>query len=239
VVYISDGQSDLCEPPVDPFDTNLDRHRDWIRGSDGGGGMIALTGAIPTFQKDCGAIEQLPELVVSGDIFGDCDPTEWSLSPEPRTCGFTGFLDAGGVNSAARSFPVPAGTTLLRVAFNGVASSSNAVDTNYYLRASAPATLNDYDCAATGPGTIGFCEVENPTVGTWHTLIDQTLYQGEYQVTVTLFGPLPSEAAPPEVPSLDLHRRMLLIGAMSCLILLALGRRSPGRTGTGSGSLPH
>ena len=240
-VYISSGQSDLCEPPVDPFDTNVDRHRGWIQGVDGQGGMIEVMGALPAFEKECGAIAQLPELVTSGDLFGDCDATDWSLSPEPRTCGFTGFLDIGGTSSAARSFPVPSGTTLMRVAFNGVASASNAVDTNYYLRASTPATTTEFDCAASGPGTVGFCEFSDPTDGTWHTLIDQTLYQGEYQVTVTLFGPDWEVAPPPEVPSLDSRVRMLLIGSMSCLLFLALGRhrRSRGQAGPHNGSHPR
>ncbi|MBC8187091.1 MAG: hypothetical protein H8E78_02625, partial [Proteobacteria bacterium] len=119
-----------------------------------------------------------------------------------------------GTNSAAHNFPVPAGTTLLRVAFSGIASSSGSVDTNYYLRASATATTIDFDCA--GTGTVGFCQISDPIADVWHTLVNQTLYQGEYQVTVTLFGP-PAAVAAPAVPSLDSSTRRLLVGAMACL----------------------
>ncbi len=231
-VFINQGQSDLCEPPVDPFDTNVDRHRNWIQGSTGDGGMIAVTGALPAYQKDCASLEELPELVPSGDAFGDCDASPWSASPEPRTCGFTGFLSLAGTSSAAHNFTVPAGTTRLRVAFNGIASPLGTVDTNYYLRATYPASTSQFDCAAEGLGTMGFCEFTDPIADTWHTLVDQTLYQGEYQVTVTLFGPPPI----PAVPSLDSRTRMLLIGTMLCLTLLVLGGRSRLRIATGTGT---
>jgi hypothetical protein len=230
-VYIPDGQSDLCEPPVDPYDTNVDRHRIWIQGTNGQGGMIAATGAIPTNLKVCGPLEALPEDVQSGDLLGDCDASPWAVSPAPRTCGFSGFLDVGGTASATHQFPVPAGTTLLRVAWNGVAMAPGSVDTDYYLRATTPPTMLDYDCAATGSGTVGFCEIANPTAGTWHTLVVQALYQGEYQVTATLFGPPP----PPAVSSLGAWARTLMVGAMLVLVVCAVAgrsaRRPPGTSG--------
>lgn len=229
-VFISDGQSDLCEPPVDPYDTNLDRHRDWIQGPTGRGGMVAITAAMPLSQKDCTPLDALPEVVQSGDGLGNCDGRAWSESAAPRTCGFKGFLDVGATNFAAHNFPVPPETSLLRVAFNGIASSSSSVDTNYYLRASAPATTSQFDCSSTGTGTVGFCEFVDPTADTWHTLIDQTLYRGEYQVTVTMFGP----PLPPAVPSLDSTTRMLLIGMMFSLTLWALRERSRAGSGTRS-----
>jgi hypothetical protein len=221
-VFIQQGQSDLCEPPVMPYDTSLDRHRDWVQGPLGDGGMIAATGAIPVWDKSCSNLAQLPEGVQSGDGLGNCDGSSWGASPDPRTCGFTGFLDAAGTSSANHSFPVPSGTALLRVAFNGIASSSGAVDTDYYLRASAPATTGQFDCAANGSGNVGFCEFANPTADTWHTLVDQNLYKGEYQVTVTLFGPPP----PAGVPALGSGPRVLLMGAMLALPLLLRNLRS-------------
>lgn len=231
-VYVQAGQSDLCEPPVLPYDTSLDRHRDWIQGPIGNGGMIAATGAIPTYMKTCSGLAQLPEDVQSGDGLGNCDGSAWGEPAVPRTCGFTGFLDTAGTDTASHSFPVPAGTTLLRVAFNGIASPSGSVDTDYYLRASAPATTGQYDCAATGSGTVGFCEFADPTADTWYTLVDQTLYQGEYQVTVTLFGP----AAAAGVPALGSGGRVLLMGAMLALPLLLRTLRPRRRPRRVSGS---
>jgi hypothetical protein len=232
-VYISEGQSDLCEPPVDPFDTNVDRHRIWIGGIDGQGGMVAVTEAIPLATKSCSALDALPELVASGGDFGDCDGSSWASSGAPRTCGFSGTLDVAGSNSASLQFPVPTGTTLLRVAFNGVASAPGSVDTDYYLRASQSATTSQFDCAASGPGTVGYCEIFDPVADTWHVLVDQTLYRGEYQVTVSLFGP----PLTPAVPILDSTKRMLLIGVMLSLTMLTLGKRFGRRTRSADESL--
>jgi hypothetical protein len=219
-VYISDGQSDLCEPPVDPYDTNLARHRVWIQGTNGQGGMVAVTGAMSLAEKNCSALPQLAEDAPSGDILGDCDASPWNGAGPPRTCGFTGFLDVLGTASALHSFPVPEGTTRLRVAFNGIAMAAGALDTDYYLRASLPATPSQYDCAATGAGTLGYCEFEGPVADTWYALVDQTLYQGEYQVTVTLFGP-----EPPAVPTLAPVWRLILIGTTLSIVPLALRPR--------------
>jgi hypothetical protein len=227
-VFISSGQSDLCEPPVDPYDTNLDRHRNWIQGATGAGGMVATTGAIPHTQKSCSPLAQLSELAPSGDAFGDCDGSPWNGPEPPRTCGFTGLLDLLGLQSTMHSFPVPPGTTRLRIAFNGIALPSLGVETDYYVRASSPATTSEYDCAATASGTLGYCEFVDPTADTWYTLVDQTLYRGEYQVTITLFGP--EEPAPPAVPGLGRLWRMLFIGSMMILIPAALQLRTRSRT---------
>jgi len=235
-VYISAGQSDLCEPPVDPFDINLERHRTWIHGMNGYGGMVAATGAVPSGVKQCTPLDQLSELVSSGDLLGDCDPAPWATSPEPRTCGFSGLLDTSGQDSASHNFIVPAGTARLRVAWNGIASASASVDTNYYLRASAPASPAQFDCAATGTGTVGFCEFDDPVSGTWHTFVEQVVYQGEYQVTITLFGP---PSSPPAVPLLDPTTRILMIGTMLTMSLLAVRGRAFWRSRAESRSRLH
>ncbi len=102
---------------------------------------------------------------MSDNILGDCDPTAWSESPGPRRCGFTGFLDVSGTNSAAHNFPVPAGTTLMRVAFNGTASSSGGVDTNYSLRASTRRPrLNSIAPPPAPSGSVKF-RIRSPTSG--------------------------------------------------------------------------
>jgi len=196
----SGGQSDLCLPPVHPYDTNVFRHLGWLHGGTGTGGMVAQTGAFDLASKTCTALPQLDEQVLSGDLFGACDPTPWQGGGDPpRTCGFQGNLAQSA--QATPSFPVPDGTTRLRVAFNGIASPTGAVDTNFYVRFGAPATPLLNDCAADGAGNLGFCEWTDPQSGTWHLLVDQVADDGEYQAVVTLFGPAPPPP-PVQVPAL-------------------------------------
>lgn len=225
-VFDPQGQSDLCVPPVDPYQTNVARHSDWLHGGNGFGGMVAQTGATPLAVKTCTSTRQFAEEVASGDSFGNCVGNPWTPGEGPRTCGFTGFLLLG--QSAAHSFLVPAETTELRVAFNGISSATSSVDTNYYLRAGAPATTTQNDCAADGTGTLGYCVFGAPTANTWHVLVDQVLYQGEYQVTVSLFGP----ATDPIVPALGTAARLLLMGSMVSLPLLYGAWRSRKASGT-------
>ena len=216
-VIINEGQSDLCVPPADPYDTKIVRHRAWLDGGTGSGGMVATTGAVPLATKQCSALPQLDEDVASGDAFGDCHVEDWGVGERVRTCGFSGFLDAG-TPTAAHSFDVPPGTQLLRVAFNGIAESNGTIDTNYYLRASTPPTKLVYDCAADGTGTLGYCEFENPAPGMWHVLAEETLYQGEYQITVSTFAK--TGMNPAAVPAMGSRARAALLGL---LLVSALG----------------
>jgi len=207
----SQGQPDLCIPPVSPYDTNVYRHLDWIHGGSGAGGMVAQTGAQPLTWKSCSALPQLPDDIVSGDGLGGCDASDWDATARARTCGFSGYLDAAGAATASHEFSVPPDTALLRVAFNGIASPNGSVDTNYYLRAGAPPTTSVSDCAADGTGTLGYCEVANPAAGPWHVLVVQAADHGEYQVTVSTF------AAPLAVPASGSVARALLAGLMLAL----------------------
>jgi len=152
-----------------------------------------------------------------GDAFGDCHIENWGVGERVRTCGFSGFLDAG-TPTAAHSFEVPPGTQLLRVAFNGIATSNGTLDTNYYLRAGTPPTQLVHDCAADGTGTLGYCEFENPTPGVWHVLAEETLYQGEYQVSVSTFAKAGMNST--AVPAMGPRARVALLGL---LLVSALG----------------
>ncbi|MFP8878807.1 MAG: trypsin-like serine protease [Myxococcota bacterium] len=213
----SQGQSDLCVPPVHPYDTNVHRHRDWIDGSSGVGGMVLDTGAIALDIQQCGTLPQLDDASPSGDAMGDCIADPWGETEEVRTCGFSGFLFEA--TSAAHSFAVPDGTSELRVAFNGVAGGLPVVDTNYYLRAGSPASASDFDCKADGGGNLGYCVYNNlPTSGTWHVAVDQDLYQGEYQVTVTLFHPIL------QVPALEGTGRLALAFALVAVMAVRSSR---------------
>jgi hypothetical protein len=191
-IYDPQGQPDPCLPPVEPYDVSVHRHRAWIGGSDGAGGMVAATSAIPLSIRQCGNLAQLPDPTPAPI---GCDGSPWGAGEHARACGFEDVL--GGVDpiEARYSFAVPAGTNALRVALNGIASASGSVDTDLYLRKNQPAQTNQYDCASEGTGTLGFCEVADPVASTWHVLVRQPVSQGDHQVVVTLLGPSPAAQA--------------------------------------------
>lgn len=224
-VIDNQGQPDLCIPPVDPYDTKIYRHRGWLGGVGGTGGMVAATLATPLHIKQCSELPQLSEEVASGDMFGNCQVGNWGESEVVRTCGFSGFLDAGAP-TAAHSFSVPPDTQLLRVAFNGIAESNGSIDTNYYLRAGAPPTNAVYDCAAEGTGTVGTCEFDDPTAGTWYVLAEETLYQGEYQITVSTFAASAGGMGPVTVPAMSTRMRTVLFGLLLVSAHTLVFRRS-------------
>lgn len=217
-VFDGQGQPDLCMPPVQPYDTNVYRHHDWLVGA---GGMFETTGAVAPWVKSCSALPQLAEDELA-PWPGTCDSTAWNGSDGARTCGFTGELDAAGTSQASHSFDVPSGTTLLRVALNGISHDTGDVDTDFYVRAGAPATTSQFDCKDDGSSTLGFCEFQSPSPGTWYVLVDQPLDQGEYQVTVTYFGPPPPPATVPALAP--------AAGGVLLLALAVAGRRARRRS---------
>jgi hypothetical protein len=220
-VFDGQGQPDLCLPPVQPFDTNVYRHRDWLVGV---GGMFETTGAVAPSVKVCGGLPQLEEDEV-GLFGGSCDESAWGGPDAARTCGFAGELDAAGTSQASHSFDIPSGTTLLRVALNGIAHSTGDVNTDFYVRAGAPATTGQFDCKDDGSSTLGFCEFADPDPGTWHVLVDQPLDEGDYQVTVSFFGPPPPPPPPVTAPALG----PVPVGAL-LLALVAAARRGRRRS---------
>ena len=154
--------------------------------------------------------------VTSGGTSTDCLPTDqsfdanvfpyrsWVLSTggtdlDPASCGAlppvgdaaTTSLDLSGTVSAAApesrsSFEVAAGTTLLRVAMNAVDDGTANFD--LYVKQGAPPTPTSYDCARTGAGQYGVCDLAAPSAGTWHALVRRVTGGGTAQVTVTRFG---------------------------------------------------
>jgi hypothetical protein len=132
--------------------------------------------------KQCTSLGQLPE-TFSAPM--SCDPSAWAPGESARACGFAGSLGGGPVEGRYR-FDVPPGSEVLRVALNGIATSLGGIDSDLYLRFGAPAETNANDCSADGTGTLGFCEIDAPTAGVWHVLVDQAQGEGEHQVVVTL-----------------------------------------------------
>ena len=208
-IFDPQGQPDLCEPPVHPYDVNVQRQLAWIQS------MVTSTGAQPLDQWSCSATPQLPELV-SG-VHASCGGPPFSGGDMGRTCGFEGTLGGAAPSGADYSFQVPDGTGVLRVALNGFASTGGSFDTDLYVRRGAPATPAQNDCAADHAGTLGFCEWDAPQPGTWYVRVEQALSEGDHQVVVTL---LP-EPLPPPVPGPGL-------GAAALLVALLGARRAPG-----------
>ena len=87
------------------------------------------------------------------------------------------------------TFPVPAGTSVLRVTLNGRDSGTNDLD--LYVRAGAPATLGSYDAKSENGGMFEETEVASPAAGTWHAHVRR--YSGDalipYQISATAFQP--------------------------------------------------
>jgi len=197
-IFDPQGQPDPCLPPVHPYDVNVHRHREWLVGSSGTGGIVASTGAFPLDTVQCGALGQLPEPMAPPS---GCDGAPWGHGEPARACGFQGTLDAGSPE-ARYAFEVPVGTDTLRVALNGVATSLGGIDSDLYLRHGQLAQIAANDCAANGSGTLGFCQITDPSAGTWHVLVDQADGEGDHQVVVSLFVRSVA-AAPLEVPGLS------------------------------------
>jgi hypothetical protein len=105
---------------------------------------------------------------------------------ETAVFGFAGQVD-GATPDQIHSVDVEPGRGLLRVSMNARDTSSRNFD--LYVKAGSPPTTSDFDCAATGVSQYGFCEFAQPASGTWYVLIHRVAGGGEYQSTVTLFGP--------------------------------------------------
>ncbi len=92
----------------------------------------------------------------------------------------SGSLRAGA--SIPLTFDVRPGTKLLRITLNAIN------DLDLYVKALAPATLQDWDCRQDGSGNFAACEFANPAAGSWSALVRAYSGGGAFQVTATQFG---------------------------------------------------
>lgn len=104
----------------------------------------------------------------------------------------SGSLSAS-LTSAQHTVSVGEGAQVLRVTMNAI--DDGLSDYNLYVRAGAPPTWQDADCAATGAGQYGACELFNPAPGDWYVLIVRDSGSGDYQLTATEFGSALMDAA--------------------------------------------
>ncbi|MBZ0111488.1 MAG: trypsin-like serine protease [Thermoanaerobaculia bacterium] len=154
-----------CLAPDDSFDANVFFERDWITSH-------ALS---PLGELSCG---DLPSV----------------FSPGTSVTFGEGNLTGVIVNNAA--FTVPADTALLRVALNGATESLLGPNDFELLlnRGSQPTNTPSDTCRGLNIGTNEFCEIPNPTPGTWWVGAIPASGGGEYQLVITTFAGTPPTA---------------------------------------------
>jgi hypothetical protein len=135
---------------------------------------------------------------VQTEAGADLDHATCGALPQAGSAG-TEITAASGELSPAQTegrstFEVPAGTQLLRVSLNGADADTSLRpprlnDFDLFIKAGSPPTTSDYDCRDIGAAPYGFCEINAPTAGTWHVLVNWVEGgRGTYQVTTTTFG---------------------------------------------------
>ncbi len=112
--------------------------------------------------------------------------------PSVVTLPFTGVV----TSTASHSFAVAPGTKLLRVGLAGVSGSVLTL----FVRRGAPATPSTFDCSSGFDFSFAYCEIEDPSPGTWFVRIDSAAVASEYQLTATL---LPENPPPPQPAARD------------------------------------
>ncbi len=116
----------------------------------------------------------------------------------------TSVLGASGTLSAAHpqdayTLEVPVRTAQLRISANSSALGRSGL--LLYARQGSPASPAAFDCKDDRHGSLPYCEVYNPTPGTWHLLLvgEDLGSGGAYQLTATLIAQ-PAVAPGPCVP---------------------------------------
>ena len=152
----SGGESATCAPPDVSWDTSIALYHDWIVGA----------AAEPLGGSACGGLPAI----------GDAGTSTW---------GFTVTL-SGATGSVTHAFDVPPGTSLLRVALNGL--DDGVADADLWLRAGAAPTSVVADCRVDGPSSFGACTMASPAAGPWYATVVRRAGGGDFQVTASAWG---------------------------------------------------
>jgi hypothetical protein len=89
-----------------------------------------------------------------------------------------------------RTWGVPAGTKVLRVGLNG----AGAGDADLYVGPGGTTSPAQAACSSATSGSLEYCEVPDPTPGTWSALVTTAGGAVDYQLTPTM---IPEDPAPP------------------------------------------
>ncbi len=95
------------------------------------------------------------------------------------------------VSQWLEGFQVAPATKVLRVGLNGTAVG----DVDLYVKAGSAPTTTDFDCTSAANQSFEYCEIEDPTPGTWYALVNLAAGNGtRFQLDVTM---LPESPGPP------------------------------------------
>lgn len=126
---------------------------------------------------------------------GDLDQTRCGNGPQAgeATAPIASVVGtiAGGATQDY-TLPVPAGTSLLRVAL----THGDGRDVDLRVRRGAAPTPSNFDCRSDFPGLPELCTFANPTAGTWHLQAVGFSGSGQFQLTATSFAPAAAPTGP-------------------------------------------
>ena len=158
----SGGGSPSCLAPDLPFDTDVFVYAPWIAAQAAGGVSTTPCGSLPPVGSAAASVAGS-----GGQLNATQQQAHWDVS-------------------------VPAGTSTLRIALNGVPWSGSGDQTtndfNLYVRAGDAPTTSVYDCRDLGPTPSGVCEINAPAAGTWGVLVTRVSGSGAFQLTATTFA---------------------------------------------------
>jgi len=133
------------------------------------------------------------------DVFAYRDWVEGQFRAEGgATCGDLSNVGAPGTTALAFSgelnalqsqethwFEVPARTSVLRVALNGVHGMANF---DLSVQAGEALSFVPPDCRQDGSGQYGVCAFDAPVPGIWRATVERVSGDGTYQLNVATFG---------------------------------------------------
>jgi hypothetical protein len=139
-------------------------------------GLVASLDAAGTFGGTCAGATTVAGLAT-------CQIAEH----DAIVAGLVGILEDPFRMDTA-TFEVEPGTARLRVTLNGIDELPNDLD--LYAKLGAPATTFDFDARSINAGVFESIEIDSPTAGTWHVLVDT--FAGDevpFQLTITALMP--------------------------------------------------
>ncbi len=152
----------------------------------GGNGSCSVSGS--SFDTDVFVLRSWLRVEVGTDL----DAARCGDGAQVGDAATTSLAFDGTVFSqTTRNFQVPPATKVLRVGLNG----TQLGDLDLYLKPGFAPTTIDSACASAFAGSYEYCEIADPTPGTWYALANLASGGGtQFQLTATM---LPESPQPP------------------------------------------